>query len=248
MGAAIRLQKLLAEHGIASRRRAEALIVSGQVCVNGTVVDRLGTRVDPQIDLIEVSGKPLHCAPPLLYILLHKPVGWLSTCFDPRGRRTVLDLVPAEWRTGQGLHPVGRLDCDSSGALIVSNDGEFTFRLTHPRHQLPKTYRVWVRGRPAAAALGRWRSGVVLEGQRTLPAAVTVVGRAAEATELEIVLVEGRNRQIRKVAELLGHPVERLHRTAIGPVALAGLPLGAHRLLSASQIERLLQATGTFDL
>ncbi|AGY56666.1 pseudouridine synthase [Gloeobacter kilaueensis] len=247
MAAPIRLQKLLAEHGIASRRRAEGLIAAGQVRVNGAVVQQLGTCVDPACDRIEVDGQLLSDQPPLRYLLLHKPVGWLSTCFDPRGRRTVMDLLPLAWRTGQGLHPVGRLDYDSSGALLISSDGALTFRMTHPSFHLPKTYRVWLAGHPGATTLERWRAGVLLEGQKTLPASVQVCERTNNSTLVEIILVEGRNRQIRKVAEFLGYPVQQLHRIAIGPIVLGNLPAGHFRELSENEIQQL-QATGTSDL
>ncbi|MBC7880337.1 MAG: rRNA pseudouridine synthase [Anaerolineae bacterium] len=243
MAPPIRLQKLLAERGIASRRHSEALISTGQVRVNGQVVQELGTRVDPEQDTIEVRGEPLHNSPTLRYILLHKPLNVLSTCSDPFGRTTVLDLLPEQWRNGQALHPVGRLDSDSSGALLITNDGELTFQLTHPRHHQPKTYEVWVSGSICEDAIDRWRAGLILEGKMTLPARVDILDRQMKRTLLRITLVEGRNRQIRKVSQLLGYPVEQLHRVAIGSVELGKLSAGSYRLLRDTEVGQL-RATG----
>jgi 23S rRNA pseudouridine2605 synthase len=177
--------------------------------------------------------------------LLNKPAGFVSTCHDPRDRRTILDLLPPELRHGYGIHPVGRLDTDSTGALLLTNDGDLTFVLTHPRHEISKTYRVWVEGDPSAATLRQWRQGVMLSGRRTLPARVCRLRTSADQrTELEIILWEGRNRQIRRVAEQLGHPVIQLHRTAIGSIQLqtvgaSTLPSGAYRSLEDGEISFL---------
>ncbi|MGA1474378.1 MAG: pseudouridine synthase [Prochlorothrix sp.] len=237
-----RLQKVLAHQGIASRRRAEELIVAGRVRVNGQVA-HLGQKVDPQQDFIELDGVSLqtHPKPEHLYILLHKPLGVVSTCADPQGRPTVLDHLPSTLHQGQGLHPVGRLDFNSTGALLLSNDGDFTFRLTHPRHPIAKTYRVWVQGHPSPDSLQRWRSGLPLDGKLTLPATVKRVQQKPDRTCLQIQLWEGRNRQIRRVAEQLGHPVLRLHRTAIGPLSLDPLPPGQWRHLTLQEIQNLTQ-------
>lgn len=233
-----RLQKVLAQQGIASRRRAESLIEAGRVRVNGQPA-HLGQKVDPQQDSIEVDGVLLKTQqkPEYLYILLHKPLGVVSTCADPQGRPTVLEYLPPDLRQGRGLHPVGRLDFNSTGALLLTNDGDFTFRLTHPRHPIAKTYRVWVQGQPAPAVLKHWRSGVLLDGQRTQPATVKICEQTPHETCLHIQLWEGRNRQIRRVAEQLGHPVLKLHRTAIGPLTLAALPSGQWRFLHLQEIE-----------
>jgi len=239
MAVSIRLQKLLAEHGIASRRRAEELIAAGLVRVNGRVVREMGVRVDPQGDAVEAEGRPLLRPPTLRTLLLHKPVGVLSSCSDPFGRTTVIDLLPPDWQRGQGLHPVGRLDHDSSGALLITNDGDLTYRLTHPRHRIPKVYRVLVEGRPTPEALERWHTGVLLEGRPTLPARVVALEHSRALTLLEITLTEGRNRQIRKVAELLGHPVVSLQRVAIGPVKLGNLSAGKYRLLEDTEVEKM---------
>ncbi|HEY9649802.1 MAG TPA: pseudouridine synthase [Coleofasciculaceae cyanobacterium] len=216
-----RVQKILSQWGIASRRQAEKMISAGQVRLNGTVV-HLGQKANPETDLIEVNGKPIkpNNRPQSIYLLLNKPVGVVSTCRDCKNRRTILDLLPKNLARGQGIHPVGRLDAESSGAILLTNDGELTFHLTHPRYHVPKTYHVWVQGNPPESVLQLWRQGVELLGKKTLPAQVQVLKRRENETLLEIVLTEGRNRQIRRVAELLSYPVIHLHRTAIGPIQL----------------------------
>ncbi|MDJ0702832.1 MAG: pseudouridine synthase [Leptolyngbyaceae cyanobacterium MO_188.B28] len=242
-----RLQKILSQWGIASRRQAEKLISDGRVRLNGAVA-QLGQKADPAVDVIQVDGRIIRPSdrPSAIYLLLNKPLGIVSTCRDPRGKSTVLDLLPSCLRHAQGIHPVGRLDADSTGALLLTNDGQLTFHLTHPRHQTPKTYRVWVQGRPNEATLQQWRQGVVLAGQRTLPAQVDIVEYPSRAenpsrsqTLLEITLWEGRNRQIRRVAEQLGHLVLKLHRIAIGPVELQKLPMGQYRFLSPGELHSL---------
>jgi 23S rRNA pseudouridine2605 synthase len=242
-----RLQKILSQWGVASRRRAEQLILDGRVRVNGEVA-RLGQTAEPTTDRIEVDGKliAVQSRPEPIYLLLNKPVGVVSTCFDPQGRPTVLELLPSQLRECEGIHPVGRLDIDSSGALLLTNDGDFTFRLTHPRHSIGKTYAVWVQGRPTAATLAAWRNGIDLDGRETLPARVRVLDRQSDRTLLEIVLFEGRNRQIRRVAAQLAHPVIYLHRTSIGNICIDGarsVPIGSYRHLQSVEIHTL-QITG----
>lgn len=237
-----RLQKILAQWGIASRRLAEQMIVAGRVRVNGNIA-RLGQKANPDRDLIEVDGVPVKPTdrPACVYLLLNKPAGVVSTCHDPRARSKVLDLLPPKLRYGQGIHPVGRLDADSTGALLLTNNGKLTFCLTHPRHLIAKTYQVWVRGDPPETILQAWRQGIILSGRKTLPAKVRILDRAGDQTLLEIILSEGRNRQIRRIAEQLGYPVVRLHRTAIGPILLQQpgspiLPPGCYRPLEDAEI------------
>lgn len=238
-----RVQKVLSQWGIASRRKAEQMILQGRVSVNSQLA-QLGQKVDPDIDQIRVDGTlilPKHQPKPV-YVLMNKPLGVVCTCDDPQHRKTVLDLLPEDLRQGLGLHPVGRLDVDSTGALLLTNDGDLTFHLTHPRYHIPKTYRVWVQGYPSAATLAQWRQGVWLDGKRTLPARVVPVQKHANhKTLLEIVLQEGRNRQIRRVAEQLGHPVLQLHRVAIGSIWLQSqdtpaLASGAYRMLTEAEV------------
>lgn len=217
-----RLQKILSQWGIASRRQAETMIQQGRVRVNGQIV-HLGQTANPEVDQIEVDGQiiqPSH-RPELVYLLLYKPAGVVSTCSDPRGRPTVLDLLPLPMQN-QGIHPVGRLDFLTTGALLLTNDGELTYQLTHPKHGIAKTYQVWVKGHPPESVLAAWRSGVMLDGRPTLPAEVRMLKQDEKThqTLLQVVLKEGRNRQIRRVAALLGYPVVDLHRSAIGPITL----------------------------
>lgn len=235
-----RLQKILSQWGIASRRQAEQMILDGRVRLNGTVV-HLGQKANPEQDQIEVDGVVVtpNNRPQLFYLLLHKPAGVVSTCRDPWNRKTVLDLLPADLQSGQGIHPVGRLDTESTGALLLTNDGDLTFYLTHPRHHIPKTYQVWVKGHPPEAVLQQWRRGIILSGKRTLPAQVHMIKRSDNQTLLEVILQEGRNRQIRRVAEQVGYPVVHLHRSAIGPVQLQSLPGGQYRFLEDTEVGSL---------
>lgn len=240
-----RLQKILSQWGIASRRQAEQMILDGRVRLNGAIV-QLGQKANPDSDSIEVDGVRIQPGdrPELLYLLLHKPAEVVSTCDDPWGRTTVLDLLPHQLHHQTGLHPVGRLDADSTGALLLTNDGDVTFWLTHPRHSVAKTYRVWVEGHPSEKILQQWRQGIILSGKPTLPAEVDVLQVQANQTLLEIVLHEGRNRQIRRVAAQLGHAVVRLHRVAIGSIGLGPLPQGQYRSLCSAEV-RFLRAEAT---
>lgn len=246
-----RLQKILSQWGIASRRQAEQLILAGRVRVNGAVA-RLGQTAEPTIDRIEVDDKLIttQSRPKPVYLLLNKPVGVISTCFDPQGRPTVLELLPPQLQECEGIHPVGRLDIDSSGALLLTNDGDLTYRLTHPRHSISKTYMVWVQGHPPQSVLVQWSSGIDLDGQFTLPAHVTLVKYQKNLTLLKIVLTEGRNRQIRRVATQLGYPVLHLHRIGIGNISIDGdspgqrpsqrsLPIGSYRHLQLAELHSL---------
>lgn len=245
----VRLQKVLAKYGVASRRRAEQLIQEGRVYVNGQRAT-IGLKVDPDRDVITVDDQTLTTSTPsALYILLNKPLGVVTTCHDPQGRSTVLDCLPDELTRNMGLHPIGRLDANSTGALILTNDGDLTYRLSHPRHHIPKTYQVWVKGVPSATTLKQWRSGVQLDDddRPTLPAHVELIQTQRQhgqpRAQLEIVLREGRNRQIRRVAAQLGHPVLDLHRCSIGIIHLQtaiGQPLnlGEYRHLTPTEIDQ----------
>jgi 23S rRNA pseudouridine2605 synthase len=242
-----RLQKILSQWGIASRRQAEQLISEGRVKVNGAIA-QLGQKANPAIDGIEVDGNPLQTVnrPLPVYLLMHKPSGIVTTCDDPWHRQTVLDLLPQALRQSYGIHPVGRLDTDSTGALLLTNDGNITFCLTHPRHAVPKTYYVWIQGHPLDAVLEQWQQGIILSGRLTLPAQVQVIETSRDQTCLEIVLREGRNRQIRHVAEQLGHPVVSLHRVAIGSIWLQQLPIGQFRPLTNSEVHFLQMQADQF--
>lgn len=233
-----RLQKIISRYGIASRRGSEHLIQTQQVRVNGVIVTELGTKADPNCDRIEINGKLLqpHHSPQLIYLLLHKPIGVICSRHDPQGRKTIQDLLPPHYHH---LYSVGRLDYNSSGALLLTNDGELANQLTHPRHHVSKTYAVWVRGCPSAQALQQWRQGVDLDGKLTLPAAIEILDKKSDRTQLRVILKEGRNRQIRRVSEMLGHPVLVLHRVAIANIQLGKLELCQHRQLSDQEIQQL---------
>jgi 23S rRNA pseudouridine2605 synthase len=225
-----RLQKVLARAGIASRRSSEELISSGRVSVNGETA-RLGQRIDPEHDRVSVDGVPVGLHPGLVYYLLNKPTGVVSTAADPEGRPTVTSLVPAEPR----VHPVGRLDADSEGLLLLTNDGELTHHLTHPRFGVEKEYLVSVAGKPTAGALRTLRHGVTLDDGVTAPAKVSQV----ETSLLKITIHEGKKRQIRRMCEAVGHPVTRLVRTRIGPLQDRSLAPGEWRMLATSEVRDL---------
>jgi 23S rRNA pseudouridine2605 synthase len=240
-----RVQKILSQWGIASRRQAEQMILDGRVRLNGNLV-QLGQKVDLKCDRLEVDGKPIQKSdrPKHIYLLLNKPKGVLSTCYDPQNRPTVLDLLPPHLKDGTGIHPIGRLDAKSTGALILTNDGDLTLTLTHPRYHLPKVYYVRLQGHFSNALIKQWSEGIILEGEKTLPAEIILISRSKEETELEIILTEGRNRQIRKIAEQLGFKVLQLHRFAIGKIKLESekgqtLPKGKYRILTPKELKTL---------
>ena len=236
-----RLQKLMSAAGHCSRRQAEELLRQGRVEVNGRTAG-LGDQADPEIDQICVDGSPLAKNTTERVLLLNKPPGVISSCHDPQGRETVLDLIPPDIR--QGLHPVGRLDADSRGALLLSNQGDLTLKLTHPRYAHSKTYRVTLSGTPSRSRLQRWRQGVELDGSRTLPASVTLLHSQGDHSVLEVILREGRNRQIRRIASLLGYAVLDLQRVAIGGLALGSIEEGCWRELSRQEWRRLISTQG----
>ena len=228
----MRLAKFLAHSGVASRRASEAVIAAGRVTVDGEVVADPARDVGPS-SRVALDGRPLGGIEPRIAYAVNKPVGVLSTVRDTHGRPTVLDLVPAE---GLRLYPVGRLDADSSGLILLTNDGELANRLTHPRFEVPKMYRARLGGGPiAASALARLREGVALEDGPTAPASVRRVGSG----EIELTIHEGRNRQVRRMCQAVGHPVLELRRVGFGPLRLGRLAPGAHRRLSSSELERL---------
>ena len=229
-----RLQKVLARAGLASRRVCEDYIAEGRVTVNGEVAD-LGRRVDPRVDVIELDGALVPIAPGLVYYLLNKPAGVVTTAADTHGRATVVDLVPAEPR----VFPVGRLDADTEGLLLLTNDGELTHRLTHPSFGVEKEYLASVEGDPTPAALRRLREGVDLEDGRTAPAKAVRVS----AGLVRVTIHEGRNRQVRRMCEAIGHPIVRLVRTRIGSLADRKLKPGEWRLLDPDEVRALAAAT-----
>lgn len=231
-----RLQKVIAASGLASRRRAEDLIRYGRVTVNGLVA-HLGQKVDPASDLVEVDGAELPRPDPHVYYLLHKPAGVVSTARDTHGRPTVVDLVPAEPR----VVPVGRLDADSLGLLILTNDGELTLRVTHPRYEVPKTYVALVDGEVLPEELERLVSGVDLDDGPARALSARLPDPEAAST-VEIVIAEGRKREVRRMFDAIGHPVRRLTRTRIGPLSDSSLEPGHWRHLTDSEVQALYAA------
>jgi len=230
-----RLQKVLAHAGVASRRKSEELILQGRVTVNGQVVTRMGAKVNPVRDEIRVDGQRVGSAPSHLYAMLNKPKGILSTMEDDRGRQALGDLVQAPTR----LYPVGRLDVQSEGLILLTDDGELANVLTHPRYRHEKEYQVLVNGFPSDDTLEAWRRGVMLEGTPTAPARVEVLRKGKQGTLLRVSMREGRKRQIRRVAALLGHPVRELKRVRLGPLHLGTLEKGQWRYLTPREIGAL---------
>jgi len=231
-----RLQKVLAKAGIASRRRAEELIRAGKVRVDGRVVTEMGTRVDPATQRIECNGSPVAAEEEKIYILLNKPVGYLSTVDDPQGRPIVTDLLAG---VKERVYPVGRLDLDTEGALLLTNDGGLAQKILHPSHEVNKTYEVEVKGYPGRKELAALSRGIMLEGRKTWPAAIDLVKRGPQSTMLRITIHEGRKRQVRKMFEAVGHPVLRLKRIAYGRLSLGDLGEGKYRLLGPGDIEAI---------
>jgi len=229
-----RLQKVLAKAGIASRRRAEELIRQGKVRVDGRVVTEMGTRVDPETQNIECNGIPLISEEKKVYILLHKPVGYLSTVDDPQGRPIVTDLLGG---VKERVYPVGRLDLDTEGALLLTNDGELAQKVLHPSHEVNKTYEAEVMGRPDKKKLADLAGGVMLEGRKTWPAEIEIVKIASQSTTVRITIHEGRKRQVRKMFDVIGHPVLKLKRIAYGKLRLGNLAVGKYRFLSLPDIK-----------
>ncbi len=225
-----RLQKLIAQAGVASRRKAEGLIAAGRVRLNGEVVTELGTKADPAVDRIEVDGAPLELPDRPTWVILNKPAGVVTTAADEYHRKTVLDLVPAEPR----LFPVGRLDKDTEGVLLLTNDGELAAFLTHPSNEIPKTYEARVQGEPGDEVLARLTEGVLLED-----GVAVVIGAIRLAPDtLQLTVVEGRNRLIKRLLEALGHPVLHLRRTHFAHLT-TDQPPGRHRPLTPKELESL---------
>jgi 23S rRNA pseudouridine2605 synthase len=233
-----RIQKYLANSGIASRRAAEGLIRTGRVRLNGSIVEELGTTIDPTRDQVEVDGSLVRPIAEHTYLALNKPTGVVSTTTDPQGRRTVIDLLDTDRR----VYPVGRLDYGTEGLLLLTDDGDLTMRLCHPRHLVDKEYQVLVQGRLTQSGIQRLRDGVVLDGRVTAPAEVAMSGKERNSSWLRIVLREGRNRQVRRMVDALGGRVVRLIRTRIGPIELGTLPSGKWRKLTESEVEALRAA------
>ena len=233
----IRLQKFLANAGIASRRKCEELILQGKVSVNGIIITELGTKVDPEKDKVTVDGKNVeNKSQKFVYILLNKPIGVVTTAKDQFGRESVLDIVKVKER----VVPVGRLDMYTSGALILTNDGDFVYKLTHPKHEITKTYTVTLVGIIAENEVEQLRRGVEIEDYVTRPAKVKIlkIDKEKNISRLEIIIHEGKNRQVRKMCEAVGKKVVALHRSKIGDIGVKDLKIGSWRYLKQSEIEK----------
>lgn len=232
-----RLQRVLAASGVASRRKAEDLIRSGRVSVDGKVVTELGTKVDPSRAKIRVDGKPIR-RQPFRYIVMNKPSGFITTTSDERDRRTVMELLPREPR----LFPVGRLDRATEGLLLFTNDGEVANRVMHPRYGLTKEYLVLTPTKPPEQVLRSVRAGVEIDGKRVVPDEFRIVRETADGVLLSVVLHEGMNRIVRRLMESASIPVTKLHRVRVGPLSVSGIPRGAHRDLTPGELTSLLQS------
>lgn len=238
----VRLQKFMAECGVASRRKSEELIEMGKVKVNGHTA-YIGDKVNPKKDIVTVRGKKINKVERMYYIMLNKPRGYVTTVSDELGRKTVMDLVDVKAR----VYPVGRLDKDSEGLLILTNDGSFANALTHPKHNYAKVYRVTVRPSVTDEILERLRSGIEIDGRKTAPCDVNVITEEEGRVVLEFILREGRNRQIRKMCEAVNLQVARLKRISIGPIKLGMLQTGKSRELTDNEIKKLLRSANPSD-
>ena len=241
-----RLQKLISIAGVASRRAAEELIVQGRVEVNGEVVRTLGSKADPSTDTIKVDGRRLKFDVRPRYIVMNKPRNVVTTRKDPEGRRTIMDLLKG---VREYVYPVGRLDYDSEGLLLLTSDGDLAARLTHPRHAVERVYEAFVTGVPQEEDLEKLRRGIFLDGNRTSPAQISRVGSVGkgrqELSKILVTLQEGRNRQVRRMFASIGHPVKKLTRTRMGPIKLGALPPGHFRDLTDAEVVKLKHAASS---
>jgi len=231
-----RIQKILAKAGIASRREAEKILIEGRVTVNGKIVDQLGFKADPLKDYIKVDGKRLARFEPKVTLLLNKPRGYLSTVKDPKGRPTVIDLLKnVKWR----VYPVGRLDFDAEGLLLLSNDGDFTYFLSHPKFSIPRTYLVKIRGIPEEERLARLKRGVMLEDGDAKAVFVKIFRQREKNSWIQVVVTEGRNRLVKRMFSAINYPVLKLKRVGFGPIQLGDLHIGQYRYLTAEEMMKL---------
>lgn len=234
----IRLQKFLADSGVASRRKCEELIAQGRVEVNGQLVSIPGTKINGS-EIIKVDGKQIGQHPEKVYIILNKPVGYISSAKDQFSRKTVLDLIGT---IKERIYPVGRLDYDTSGLILLTNDGEFANKMMHPKHELEKVYRAIISGKLSETEIRSLKKGIAIEDYVTAPAKVNIIEMSDKDSIVEITIHEGKNRQVRKMFEAIGHTILRLKRISIGPIQIKGLEEGMWRYLSKDEIKALLLA------
>lgn len=232
----MRLQKFLAQAGVASRRKSEALILSGQVKVNNLIVTELGRKINPDCDVVSYNDKIIAGEERKVYYMLNKPTGYVTTVKDEKGRKTVLDLLSG---VPQRIYPVGRLDCDTSGLLLLTNDGELTYLITHPKHEVEKTYIATVRGVPSDAGLERFRNGLIIDNWKTAKAKIKIISKKKNSATLSITIREGRNRQVRKMCAAIGTPVISLKRALIGTIDMGDLEEGKYRPLTEKEVNYL---------
>jgi 23S rRNA pseudouridine2605 synthase len=231
-----RLQKVLSKAGIASRRVAERMILEGRVTVNGQVVDKLGVKADPFVDHIKVDGKRVKGAEPHVVLLLNKPRGYVTTVKDPQQRPTVMDLLE---RVDVRVYPVGRLDFDAEGLVLMTNDGGLAYRLTHPKFSVPRTYLAKVMGAPDEGTLNQLKKGVLLEDGQARALSLFVLQQKEKNSWIRVVVTEGRNHLVKRLFEAVGHPVLKLKRIGFGPISLGNLPVGQFRSLTAEEVKEL---------
>ncbi len=236
MTAAVRLQKYLAQCGIASRRKAEQLIAEGLISVDGKVVTEMGVNITPGINLVSFAGKPVKVKEELVYYLLNKPKGYVTTLSDPQGRPIVTSLIKER---GARLFPVGRLDLDTEGALIMTNDGQLAQRIQHPSNETNKTYEALIKGVPSKEKITLLENGIHLEGKVTAPATITILSSKGSNSLVEITIHEGRKRQVKNMFSLIGHPVLHLKRIAYGKLSIGNLSLGGYRQLNSADLKKI---------
>ncbi len=232
----MRLQKYIAKSGLTSRRKAEELILQGRVKVNGQVVNKLGKKVEPEKDVVMVDNKVVELENKKVYIMLNKPTGYVTTLKDKYSDKIVLDLIKG---VRERIFPIGRLDKDTTGLLLLTNDGDLAFKLTHPSYQVWKEYIATVKGIPDDKKIQKLRDGIIIDRRKTSPAYVDILRKEKDSAVLRIKIYEGRNRQVRKMCKSIGHPVIKLKRVAIGHIKLGNLPIGRWRYLNEKEIEYL---------
>ncbi|WP_084480980.1 pseudouridine synthase [Peptoclostridium acidaminophilum] len=236
----MRLNKYIAFCGAASRRKADELVLQGRVRINGILVKEVGVQIEPGIDTVEIDGKTITPEDEKVYIMLNKPTGYVSTAKDQFGRKTVLDLVDTDKR----VYPVGRLDYDTSGLIILTNDGDFSYAMTHPKHEIKKVYIAKIKGKPSISQIALFERGLRIEGYTTAPSRLELLkyDAASDSSVVRITIHEGKNRQVRKMCDAIGHPVMSLSRVQIGHLNLGDLEKGKSRPLKAEEVKRLLKA------